>query len=76
MFRGRDSSAMFMSGGCAYSILFLSLLERYLATVAVCMIVMFVLMFVGVILSGFVWMFVVYLVLLNVVCFLSLGVWL
>ena len=67
---------MFMSGGCACSVLFLSLLERYLATVAVCMIVMFVLMFVGVMFSGFVWMFVVYLVLLNVVCFLSLGVWL
>jgi len=74
--RGRDSSAVLMSGGCACSVLFLSLLERYFVTVAVCMIFMFAFMSVVVMLSGFVGMFVVYLVLLNVVCFFSLGVWL
>ena len=59
-----------LSGGCACSVLFLSLLERYFVTVAVCMIFMFACMSVVVMLSGSVGMFVVYLVLLNVVCFL------
>ena len=74
MLRGRVSSVGLMSGGCACSVLFLSLFVRYLLTVAVCMVFMFVLMIAVVMLSGFVWMFVVYLVLLKVVCFLSLGV--
>ena len=68
----RVSSVVFISGGSACSVLLISLLERYLVTMDECMVFALFCMSEVVTVSVFVFMFVVYLVLLNVVCFLSL----
>ena len=61
-----------MSGKCLYVVV--CVIFCSFVTIVVCIVVRLVFMSFSVMLSGLVLMFVVYLMLLNVVCFLTLGV--
>ena len=71
----RLCSDLCMFGGCAFRSLFGVLLSRYCCMIRVCMVLQSRFVAVSFLFSLFMFMFSVRLLLLNMVCFISLGGW-